>query len=94
MAPTRTSKRKVPDKKKHQNELIYYFVQANLINYMDFKYHLLVQVPIFVLGHLFILTKTNEIKRIEGSYSEPEHEANILHMVIIVALSIAAHYIA
>jgi hypothetical protein len=45
---------KVVDKKINQNELIYYFLEANLINYMDFRYTVFLLVPLFVLGNVFI----------------------------------------
>ena len=35
-------------------EFLYYFIQANLINYMDFKYTVLFFIPLYVVGSLLL----------------------------------------
>lgn len=84
---------KVVDKKINQNELIYYFLEANLINYMDFRYTVFLLVPLFVLGNVFIQKKIDEIKSGEGILVGSESDTDNIHMVMLALLFIAFQYL-
>ena len=45
----------ISDKSAYDNQLIYYFLIANIGNFMDFKLTLFVFTPIFVTGQILIL---------------------------------------
>jgi len=51
----------IKDKKSNANEFLYYFLEANLLNYMDIRYTVFVFIPLFVLGTIFIQKAASEI---------------------------------
>lgn len=51
---------RITDKEKlaYANELLFYFLEANLINSMDIKYTVLLFVPLYLSGQIMQLKKT------------------------------------
>lgn len=56
----------IKNRKSSAIEFLYYFIQANLINYMEFKYTFFAFIPLYVLGSIFLQMEVDKINAEEG----------------------------
>jgi len=54
------------ERKSSAIEFLYYFIQANLINYMEFKYTFFAFVPLYVIGSICLQSEVDKINAVEG----------------------------
>lgn len=75
-------------------EFLYYFIQANLINYMDFKYTVFLLTPLYVVGSLFLQNAVDQINLEKGlPQSGSESDTQLIHITMMSLLFIAFQYL-